>query len=199
MAKLLTGLVATIATLALMYAAASTLAAALTTTLTGRTRADFTTATEHASAMSRVARAECESLNGYEKDICVARTHGEEKHVQVDAQARYKGTAKSRDNARIASANADFMVAHLRCQAKSGSDRAQCLIAAKAGQKHAIADAPADARTLAGDAGHGAALPHCNEASANARPTCVPPSMATAKRTATTQLIAEHHTAGVAI
>ena len=146
MAKLLTGLVIAAATLALTYATAATLAAALTTAATGRTRADYTAAVERASAKYQAARTECESLNGNEKGICVAEAGAAEKRAKADAEASYKGTIKSRTDARVAAASADYMVAKVMCNAKSGYERDVCVKEAKARQTKMVADARANGK-----------------------------------------------------
>jgi len=104
MSKLWTGLAIAVATLAFTYTTAATLAAALTTALTtaatGRTRADCAAAAGHASARYQAARSECESFNGNEKDLCVVQAIAAEKRAKAVAEARYKGTIKSRTEAR---------------------------------------------------------------------------------------------------
>lgn len=144
MTKLFMGLVIALATPALIYATAATLAGELTIAVTGRTLAEYTAATERASAKYQAARAECEFFNGNGKDICVAAAQAAEKRAKADAKARYMGTINSRTDARIAGANANYPVVKAICTGRPDSEKVACLKEAKVKGTKTLADARAN-------------------------------------------------------
>ncbi|MEO8626568.1 MAG: hypothetical protein ABI612_00500 [Betaproteobacteria bacterium] len=98
----------------------------------------------------RVAREKCDAMAGTTKSICVAESKAAEKRAKADAEATYKNTDRARYDARIAGAEADYMVAKERCQEKAGNARDVCVQEAKANLERAHADASvaaSDAKT----------------------------------------------------
>jgi hypothetical protein len=114
-------------------------------------------ATEYKSA-----KANCASLSGNQKDICVAEAKGKEKIEKADLEASYKPTRKTHYQARVAKAEADYAVAKERCDDMAGNAKDVCVKEAKAAEIAAKADAKAQMKTSDANA-------TANETSADAR------------------------------
>jgi hypothetical protein len=145
-------------------------------------RTDYSGAVDRASAVYKDARAKCDALKDNPKDVCVAEAKAAEKRAKAEAEANYKGTVKARTDARIANADADYMVASAKCDAQTGNEKNVCITEAKAKQTKAIADAKAnktavDAHTAARedtrDAEYKVALAKCDAQSGTAKDSCV--------------------------
>jgi hypothetical protein len=145
-------------------------------------RTDYSGAVDRASAVYKVARVNCDALTNNPKDVCVAEAKAAEKRAKAEAEVNYKGTVKARTNARIANADADYMVANAKCNAQTGNEKNVCVTEAKAKQTKTIADAKAnktaadahtDAREDARDAEYKVALAKCDTQSGTARDSCV--------------------------
>jgi len=127
---------------------------ALVSATSMQTRADYSANIDKASAVYKAARANCEPLSGHMKDMCVVEATAAQKRSKAAAEAEYKGTVKAKTDSRIASADADFMVAKVACDASAGNDKAVCMKQASATHVKLVADAKAhktsvDARTEA--------------------------------------------------
>ncbi len=147
-----------------------------------QTRTDYSAANDRASAIYKDARAKCDAVKDNPKDVCVAEAKAAEKRAKAEAEVNYKGTVKARTDARIASAEADYMVAKAKCDAKTGNDKKVCVTEAKAKQTKAIAeakanktavDARADAREDTRDAEYKVALAKCDAHPGAAKDSCV--------------------------
>jgi hypothetical protein len=145
-------------------------------------RTDYSGAVDRASAVYKDARAKCDALKDNPKDVCVAEAKAAEKRAKAEAEANYKGTIKARTDARIATADADYMVASAKCDAQTGNEKHVCVTEAKAKQTKAIADAKAnktaadahaDAREDTRDAEYKVALAKCDAQSGAAKDSCV--------------------------
>ena len=145
-------------------------------------RTDYSGAVDRASAVYKDARAKCDALKDNPKDVCVAEAKAAEKRAKAEAEANYKGTVKARTDARIANADADYMVASAKCDAQTGNEKNVCITEAKAKQTKAIADAKAnktaadahaDAREDTRDAEYKVALAKCDAQSGTAKDSCV--------------------------
>jgi hypothetical protein len=66
--------------------------------------------------------------------VCVAEAKAAEKRAKAEAEVNYKATVKARTNARIADAEADYMVANAKCDARTGDEKNVCVTEAKAKQ-----------------------------------------------------------------
>jgi len=132
--------------LAIVSIAAVTLAvaAAATAKTTNESRATYNATLDKASASYKMAREQCNSLNGNGKDVCVAEAKAAEKRAKADAKAQYKHTPKAQTNALIATAEADYAVAKAKCGAKAGNDMSVCVEQAKAAQTKAVSEAKAN-------------------------------------------------------
>lgn len=99
------------------------------------------------------------------RDLLVDRIHEtygitkDEAEKQIksfeESNITYKGAIKSRTHARIAAADADYMIAKVECGTKSGNEKDLCVSEAQANQTKTIGDATAnknavDARAQAG-------------------------------------------------
>lgn len=89
----------------------------------------------------KVDKAGCDSSAGNAKDICVAEAKGKQSIAKADLESNYKPSIKTRYDARVAKADADYSVAIEKCDDKAGNDKDVCVKEAKATKVHQIADA----------------------------------------------------------
>ena len=87
------------------------------------------------------AKANCESLSGNSKDVCVAEAKGKEKIAKAELNARHKSTPKNQYDVQAAKAEAAYEVAKEKCDDRTGNDRDVCVKEAKAAETRAKADA----------------------------------------------------------
>ncbi len=99
------------------------------------------------SADFKVHKQACDSRSGNAKDICMAEAKGTEKVAKAEMDARDKGTAKARQEALIARADASYDVAKERCDDFAGNTKDVCLKDAKAVLAKATADAKLERKT----------------------------------------------------
>jgi hypothetical protein len=92
-------------------------------------------------------KARCDSLAGNANDICVAQAKGKMNIAKAELEANYKPSTKTRYDARVAKADADYSVAIEKCDDKAGNDKDVCVKEAKAAKVHQIADADAQMKT----------------------------------------------------
>ena len=95
----------------------------------------------------KVDKAGCDSFARNAKDICVAEAKGKQSVAKADLEANYKPSIKTRYDARVAKAKADYSVAIEKCDDKAGNDKDVCVKEAKATKVHQIADAKAQMKT----------------------------------------------------
>lgn len=95
----------------------------------------------------KVAKAGCDSLAGNANDICVAEAKGKKNIAKAELEANYKPSVKTRYDARVAKADADYSVAIEKCDDKAGNDKDVCVKEAKAAKVHEKADAKAQMKT----------------------------------------------------
>ncbi len=107
---------------------------------------DKTIAAEYKSAKSG-----CDSLSGNANDICVAEANGKRDVAKAELELNFKPSVKTRYNARVAKADADYGVAIQHCDDKAGNDKDVCVKEAKAAKIHAAADAKAQMKTSKAD------------------------------------------------
>jgi hypothetical protein len=146
------------------------------------TSSEYSAAKDSASAAYKSVRAQCDSMSGNAKDVCVAEAKANLKKAKADAEARYKNTDKARRDAKIEAAEADYDVAKAKCDAKSGNDKDVCIKEAKAIETKAKVDAKAnekvaavkeDAREDKMNADYKVALEKCDSQSGTAKDACV--------------------------
>jgi multidrug efflux pump subunit AcrA (membrane-fusion protein) len=107
---------------------------------------EYSAAKDNANAAYKQARAQCDSMSGNPKDVCIAEAKSNLKKAKADVEARYKNTDKARRDAKIDAAEADYDVAKTKCEAKTGNDKDVCIKEAKAVETKAKADAKANER-----------------------------------------------------
>ncbi|MBK7333862.1 MAG: hypothetical protein IPI87_16645 [Betaproteobacteria bacterium] len=71
----------------------------------------YATAKKNADTQYRSDKAACASLSGNARDICTEEAKGKASIAKADAEAGFKNTAKARENARVARAQAGYDVA----------------------------------------------------------------------------------------
>ena len=128
----------------------------------GISKSDYNAGKARIAAEYKSAKAGCASLSGNPNDICVAEANGKEKIARAELAASYKPTPKTRYEARLAKAEADYAVAKERCDDKAGNAKDVCVKEAQAAQTAAKADAKAQMKTSDASA-------KANEKSADAR------------------------------
>ena len=74
---------------------------------------------DRVAADYKAAKANCGSLAGNAKDICVAEAKGREKVAKAQLEADYKPTEKNRYDVAAAKAEADYAVAKEKCDDKA--------------------------------------------------------------------------------
>ena len=84
-------------------------------------KTDYKAGKDKIAAEYKSAKAACASLSGNPKDICVAEAKGKESVGKAELEASYKPTVKTRYQARIAKAEADYAVAVERCDDLAGN------------------------------------------------------------------------------
>jgi hypothetical protein len=125
-----------------LTAAAPTYAA--TSTMGSMSRTDYDAAIKHANDQYKADKAACSGMSGNMKDICTEEAKGKELVAKADAEAAYKNTAKNRENARLARAEATYNVAKERCDDLAGNPKDVCVKEAKAALGRGKADAKVD-------------------------------------------------------
>jgi len=128
----------------------------------GISKGDYNAGKGRIAAEYKSAKAGCASLSGNPNDICVAEAKGKEKVARAELDASYKPTPKTRYEAHLAKAEADYAVAKERCDDKAGNAKDVCVKEATAAETAAKADAKAQMKTSDASA-------TANEKSADAR------------------------------
>ena len=117
------------------------------------TSSEYSAAKDNANAAYKSARAQCDSLSGNLKDVCIAQAKANLKKAKAEAEAQYKNTDKARRDAKVEAAEADYDVAKAKCDAKTGNDKDVCIKEAKAAETKAKVDAKATEKVAAIRAG----------------------------------------------
>ena len=162
-------------------------------TSTPMSKNTYTTAKENADAQYKIDKDACSPLSGNAKDICAAEAKGRYDIAKSEAEATYKNTPKTRENARVAHAQAIYDVAIEKCDDLAGNSKDVCVKEAKAelvkGKANAKVDRivtdtrkeaatkQADARKEANedkrDAEYKVAIEKCDALAAAAKDSCV--------------------------
>ena len=133
----------------------------LKATSTPMSKESYTMAKTNADAQYKIDKDACASLAGNAKDICVAEAKGKDNIAKAEAEAAYENTAKHRENARVAHAQATYDVSIEKCDDLAGNRKDVCVKEAKAelvkGKANAkvdrvAADTSRDAATKQADA-----------------------------------------------
>jgi len=128
---------------ALIWAASHAHAAA-----TPEAKLAYQQARDAAAANYKNARAQCSTVTGNPKDVCVAEAEAARVRADEEARARYEDTLDAYTRARMRIASANFDLAKTRCAALTGNERDVCKEQAKAALVSAQADARADQKTI---------------------------------------------------
>ena len=92
----------------------------------------------------KTAKEACNKLSGNVEDVCKAQAKANQRIAEAELDAKNKGTAKARYDARVARAEAQYSVAKEKCDDLSGNPKDVCMKEAKAAETKAKADAKAD-------------------------------------------------------
>ena len=111
--------------------------------------ASYRAATQKAAAEYKTATAKCGSMNGNDKDVCMAEAKLARTRTEADALAQYNTSAAGKTKARNNLADAEYDLAKAKCGAKSGADKDDCMNNAKSVHTAAVADAKSGANTTA--------------------------------------------------
>jgi hypothetical protein len=120
------------------YASKTTLASA------SLTKDGYAQAKKDADAQYKIDKERCSSLSGNAKDICMAEAKGKDDIARAEAAAAYENTPKTRENARVAHADAAYKVSIEKCDDLAGNPKDVCVKEAKAALVRAKADAKVD-------------------------------------------------------
>jgi osmotically-inducible protein OsmY len=127
--------------IATLFATAAGAAFAAPTLALNHDPASYRAVTQKAAADYKAATAKCGSMNGNDKDVCMAEAKLSRTHTESDALSQYNNTAKGREKARSSVADAEYDVAKAKCGGKSGADKDDCMNNAKSVHASALADA----------------------------------------------------------
>jgi hypothetical protein len=108
------------------------------------TKDGYAQAKKDADAQYKLDKESCASLSGNAKDICMAEAKGKDDVARAEAAAAYENTPKTRENARIAHAEAAYKVSMEKCDDLAGNKKDVCVKEAKASLVRAKADAKVD-------------------------------------------------------
>jgi hypothetical protein len=89
-------------------------------------------------------KAQCKSLSGNAKDVCLKEAQGKEKVALAELTAKRKGTPSAQYDVMVAKAKAAYEVAQEKCDDLKGTEKSACKKQAKADELKAIADAKAN-------------------------------------------------------
>jgi hypothetical protein len=148
------------------------------------TRDAYKAEKERIEADYKVAKEGCNKLSGNAEDVCKAQAKATQRIAEADLDARNKGTAKARADARMVRAEAQYDVAKEKCDDLSGNAKDVCVKEAKAAEKKAKAEAKADradarspdtradASVATRDAEYRAAMARCDALTGDAKTSC---------------------------
>jgi hypothetical protein len=114
------------------------------TASTPMSKDSYTMAKSNAAAQYKAEKDACSSLSANAKDICMAEAKGKDHVALADAEAAYQNTAKHREAARVAHAQAAYDVAIEKCDDLAGNSKDVCVKEAKAALVKGKADAKVD-------------------------------------------------------
>jgi osmotically-inducible protein OsmY len=170
----------------LATAAGATFAAAPTAAL-NHDPATYRNVTQKAASEYKAATAKCDAKKGNDKDVCMAEAKAARTRTESNAVAKYNNSEQGRASARSKVAEADYDVAKVKCDAKSGADKDSCLDNAKSVRTAALADAKAGREGSTGASGSAglvastdtkdpvkaAAVAKCEQAAGNSNTGCL--------------------------
>ncbi len=107
----------------------------------GMSKAEYQARKDRIAAEYKSAKANCDSLAGNAKNVCLAEARGKERIEKAELTADYKPSQTAHYHLTIAKANADYAVAREKCNDRAGKDKKVCLNEAKVEQSRAKAEA----------------------------------------------------------
>jgi hypothetical protein len=108
------------------------------------TRDAYKAEKDRIEAEYKAAKEACNKLSGNAEDVCKVQAKGNERIAVAELDAKNKGTAKARTDARVVRAEAQYDVAKEKCDDLSGNAKDVCVKDAKAAEQKAKADAHAE-------------------------------------------------------
>jgi len=105
-------------------------------------------ARDAAAAAYKTARAQCSTVTGNPKDVCIAEAEAARVRAEEEARARYEDTLDAYTRARMRIASSNYDLAKTRCASLTGNEKDVCKEQAKAALISAQADAKADQKTI---------------------------------------------------
>ena len=131
-----------------------------------------------AEANYDVAKENCESLSGNQKDVCEEQAKANKEKAQAGAKAEYEGDRESHNEARLDAAKADYEVAKARCDALGGNAKDVCLKEAEAALTAAkaradLGEAKIEASKHVTQAEYEAMKQRCDSLTGSAKDACV--------------------------
>ena len=105
-------------------------------------------ARDAAAANYKNARAQCSTVTGNPRDLCIAEAEAARVRTEEEARAKYEDTLEAYTRARMRIASAGYERDKTRCAAFTGNDKDVCKEQAKATLIAAQADAKADQKTI---------------------------------------------------
>lgn len=104
----------------------------------------YRSAKKDADVQYGIDKSACASLSSNAKDICQAQAKGKFEVAKADAEVAYQNTAKHRESARVARAEAAYKVAMEKCDDLAGNPKDVCVKEAKAALVTGKAEAKVD-------------------------------------------------------
>jgi hyperosmotically inducible protein len=102
------------------------------------------TAIDKAATDYKAAKAQCGSMRGNAKTICVDEAKAAKARAEADAMAQDTSTTpRARAKAMTSVADAEYALSRARCADKAGTDKNSCMADAKSSHVTALADAKA--------------------------------------------------------
>jgi hypothetical protein len=98
----------------------------------GLSPAEDKAASQRIAAEAKSARAACKSLSGNAKNVCLVQADANESTAKADLEVRIDPGSKSRYDARVTRARADYTVAREKCSDAPVGIQDQCIRDAKA-------------------------------------------------------------------
>ena len=103
-------------------------------------RDDYASAKQEIASEARQAVGRCRALEGNARELCRAQARAEERVRLAELNARYLGTFRAIEEARLARVRAGHDVAKAQC-AMTQESRAECAAAARSEKARALAEA----------------------------------------------------------
>jgi len=104
---------------------------------------------EQIEANYKMAKANCKSMTGNAKDVCMKQAKGDEKVAMAELEAKREGTPHAQYEVQKTKAEAAYDVAQEKCDDQKGADKSACKAQAKADKEKAIAEAKASRASVA--------------------------------------------------